>query len=173
MGRLVEDHGALLPHQREQVLPAAFLVGGEEALKGEACRGKPADGQGADGGGRSRDDLYRDGGFGAEAHQILPGVGDAGHAGVGHHGTAFPRQNPGNNLFPPFPEVVFVVAHQGLFDGKVVQKLQGDAGILRGDKVHRLQNFHRAGGKVLQIADGRTYNIENGHNSSFMAGRMN
>ena len=44
-------------------------------------------------------------------------------------------------------------------DHKMVQQLDGYPGILRRDKIHRFQNFRRAGGKVPQIPDGRAHKI--------------
>ena len=42
---------------------------------------------------------------------------------------------------------------------KVIQKLHGHPGVLRGDEVRGFQRFHRPGGEVPQIADGGGYQI--------------
>ena len=54
---------------------------------------------------------------------------------------------------------MFVVADEGFFDTEMIEQLKGYAGILRRDKIHRFQNFRRAGGKVPQIPDGRAHKI--------------
>ena len=46
----------------------------------------------------------------AEPHQILPGVGDGGHAGVGDEGAAFPSQQPFDDGRAFLLPVVLVVA---------------------------------------------------------------
>ena len=154
VGGLVEDHGALLPDQGREALPALLPPHGEEALKGEAPRSKPADRQGGDQGTAPRDGLHGHALRRAELHQGLAGIADGGGPGVGDQGAGLPGQEPGENGRARRGLIVLVVAHQGLFDAEVVEELQGHPGVLGGDEVRPGQGLHRPGTEVPQVADG-------------------
>ncbi len=49
-----------------------------------------------------------------QPYQILPGIGDAGHTGVGDDGTVFSRFDPRQNFFSPFPQIMLIIADHGL-----------------------------------------------------------
>ena len=83
VGRLIEDHGALLSCQGAEVLLPALAVGGEETLEGEPSGGKPRDAQGRDDGAGAGDGADGHTGCGALRHQCFAGVGNGGRAGVG------------------------------------------------------------------------------------------
>ena len=52
-----------------------------------------------------------------------------------HQSAGLPSQQPLQDGLARSGMVVFVVAHQGLFDLKVIQQLHRDPGVLRGDEV--------------------------------------
>ena len=160
VGRLVEDHGPLLVFQRVQPFPAAFLVDGEEALKGEPPRGQAADRQGIHCRAAAGDGEHLHPIFGTQPHQILSGIGDGRCTGVRHQSTGLPSQQPLQDGLARSGMVVFVVAHQGLFDLKVIQQLHRDPGVLRGDEVHGSQRLRCPGREVPQVADGRGHQIQ-------------
>ena len=81
---------------------------------------------------------------GALGHQRLAGVGDGRGTGVRHQGAGLPRQQPPKNLLPALGLVVFIVAHQGLFDPQVVEELEADPGVLGGDEVRQGQGVPTA-----------------------------
>ena len=99
----------------------------------------------------------------AKRHQILPRVADAGHPRIGDDGAAFPSLDPPQNLLPPFPKIVLVVAYQRFLDAKVIQQLHADPGILGGDKIHRLQHLPPPGTHIPQVANGGAHNIQDRH----------
>ena len=141
------------------MFPAAFFVDGEEALEGEASGGQTADGQGVDGGAAAGNGPDLHAVFCAQPHQILAGVRDGGGAGVRHQSAGFPGQQSIQNALPGGDVIVLVIADQRLFHAEMVQKLHGHTGVLRGDEVRVFQRFHRTGGEIPQIADGRSYQI--------------
>ena len=150
----MKDQGALLVFQRLQPLPAVLLVDSQEALEGEAARGQAADGQGVHGGAAAGNGQHLHAVFRTQPHQVLPGIGDGGSAGVCHQGTGFTCQQPLQNGLSGGDVVVLMVADQGLFDLKVVQQLHGHPCVLRCDEVHGLQGLHGPGREVAQISDG-------------------
>ena len=153
MRRLIEDHGALLGFQALEVLGAVPARDGEKALKAEPLCGKTGDGERRDDGAAAGDgdDLHAV--LGAEAHEILPGVGDGGHAGVRDEGAALPREQPLENLRAALEFIVLIIAHGGLFNLKVIEELGRDAGVLRCDKIRSAQGLQRADGEVAEVPD--------------------
>ena len=137
-----------------ELLPPLLLAGGQEPLEGEAARGQAGHRQSVHGGAAAGDGQHLHAVFGAQAHQILAGVADGGHARVGHQGAGLASQQAGQDGLSGGGAVVLVIADQGLFDVEVVQQLHRHAGILGGDEVGALQRFHGAGGEIPQVADG-------------------
>jgi hypothetical protein len=54
---------------------------------------------------------------------------------------------------------VFVVADERLFDIHVIEKLQRDARVLRGDEINVRQDGRGARRQVAEIPDGRRHQI--------------
>ena len=91
--------------------------------------------------------------LGTEAHEILAGVGDGGHAGVRDEGAGLPREEALENLRPALEFVVLIIAHGRLFDLKMIEQLGRDARVLGGDEVRVAQRFERADGEVAEVPD--------------------
>ena len=104
----------------------------------------------------------------AKRHQPLAGVADAGHPRIGHNGAVFTVHQPPQKLRPAGGGVVLMVADEGIADLKMIEQLQGHAGVLRGDKIHRPQHLGRTGRKIPQIPDGRADNIQGSHTHTFL-----
>jgi len=56
---------------------------------------------------------------------------------------------------PALAFVVFKIADHRLFDAEMVEQLQRDPRVLRGDEIGLPQGFRRARGKIGKIADRR------------------
>ena len=119
--RLVEDHRARLAAQALEVLAPGLAAHGEEALKAKLLRRQTGHGQRRDGRARAGDDLHVDALLGALTHDVLAGVGDGGHAGVGHEGARLAGEQAGDDLLAAGVFVVLVVAHARFFDLKMVE----------------------------------------------------
>ena len=135
MGRLIEDHGPLLPPERVQVAAAVLLVHSKEPLKGEASRGLPRGRQGGDQGTGSGDGHHRHAVLGAQGHQILSRVGDGGGTRIGNQCAVFPGQQPLQDTLAAVFRVVAVVGDHGLFQLQMVEELHGHPGIFGGNEV--------------------------------------
>ena len=171
VGRLVENHGALLPGQGLEALPPLPPAGGEEALEGEASGGQAREGQGADQGAApgNSDDVHPV--LGAQAHQLLPRVADGGHPRVGYQSAALPGQQPAQHRLAGGGAVVLMVADQTLFQAKMVEKLQGDPGVLGGDEIRGGEGLQGPGAQVPQVPDGRGHQVErSGHRLGLLYG---
>ena len=160
MGRLVEHHGPRFAGQLLQRGAALALAGGQEALEGETPGVQTRYGQRGDGGAAAGYGLHRHAVFGAQRHQLLPGIADSRRTGVRYQRAGLACQQPGQNGLSRRRPVVLVIADQRLFDVEVIQQLDGHAGVLGGDKVRLRQRLHGAGGEVPQIADGRGDQIQ-------------
>lgn len=62
---------------------------------------------------------------------------------------------------------MFMVAHKGLFNVKVIQKLYRHSRVLSAYKIHLGQNPHRTICYILKVADWSTDNIQLSRHSSF------
>ena len=160
VGSLVEDHGAVLLPQGFQMLPPAFLGGGQEALKAEAARGLAGDAQGGDDGAGAGNGADGDACLGTLAHQILAGIGNGGRPRIGNQSAGFSCQDPVQDHIALGGLVMLKVADQALLDAQVVQQFHGDPGILRGNKIRLLQGFPAADGNIPQISNGGGDKIE-------------
>ena len=158
--RFVEDHGARLALQPLQMLTAGLAAHGEKAFEAKLLRRQAGHGQRGDGGAGAGDDLHVDALLGALAHDVLAGVGDGGHAGVGHERARLAREQPRDDLLTAGVLVVLVVAHARLFDLKVVEQLCGHARVLGGDEVGAAQRLECAHGQVAEVADRRADQIQ-------------
>ena len=69
-------------------------------------------------------------------------------------GAGLTVQDPLHNFIAFESLVMLVVADEAFFDTQVIQQLQRNPGILRGDEVGIFQGFPAAGGDIPQIADG-------------------
>ena len=105
------------------MLPAALFCGGEKALKAKSAGALGGNAQGGDGGAGAGNGADRNACGGALAYQVLARVGDGGASGIGYQGAGFAPENPVQNLFTLEGLVVFIIAHQGLFQLQVVEKL--------------------------------------------------
>ena len=157
--RLVEHDGAGLRLQLLQDLLLLLLLPGEKGLKAEAPRRQSGDDQARHAGagpghrGNGNPRLQR------HPHQVLAGIGDAGHTGVRDQGDVLAGQelvHQDSGLFDP---VVRMVAGHRRMDVKVTEQPDAVARILRGDQVGLLQDADRPEGHVLQVADGRRAQI--------------
>ena len=135
VGSFIEDHGALFALQGFQVLPAALFGGGEEALKAEPARCLAGDAQRRDGGTGAGNGTDSDACGGALLHQILAGIGNGRTAGIGYQGAGLTGQDPFHNFITFESLVVLVVANQAFFDAQMVQQLQRNPGIFRGNEI--------------------------------------
>ena len=120
---------------------AVLLVHGKEALEGEPARGLAGGRQGSHQGAWTRDGRHRHPMGGAQGDQLLPGVGDGGHPGVGHQGAALPRQQALQNGRAAGLCIVAVIGDHLLFQAQVVQQLHRHPGVLRGNKIRLLQRL--------------------------------
>ena len=136
------------------MFPAALFRCGQEPLKAEAACRLTGDAQGGDDGAGAGNGANRDSRLGALLYQVLTWVRDGGASGIGYQGAGLSGQNAVQNFFPLEGFVVLVVAHQGLFQFQVVEELQRDPGVLRGDEIRAFQRGLCPGGNVPQIADG-------------------
>ena len=159
MGRLVEDHGALLPAKALEVRRTVLLVHRQKALEGEPAGGQTADRQrrhqraGAGNGAHLHPRLS------ALRHQLFAGVADGRCARVRHQSAVFSRQNAAQDLRAAALGVMPVIAHHGLFDTQMVQDLQRHTGILGGDKIRLPQGLDDAFTQIPQISDGGGHQI--------------
>ena len=132
------------------VLIAAGQRGSYEAAGDEGADGGVGAGDGEDG------DAGTDGGGG----DLATGIGDAGRARVADDGDARVRPERGGQLDGAAHLVVLVVADGRRADVEVVEQLLRLARVLTGDAVDRAQDAEGAQGDVLQIADGRSDEVE-------------
>ena len=97
----------------------------------------------------------------AAAHQPLAGVGDAGHAGVGHDrhplAPAQAGQDPGTSRASVWS---FTTTRRGRSTPGVLEEPSGAAGVLAADGVGRAQGLGRPGRQVAQVPDGRAHEHE-------------
>ena len=98
--------------------------------------------------------------LGALAHNVLAGVGDGGHAGIGHERARLTGEQAGDDFLAAGVFVVLVVAHAWFFDLKMVEELRRHACVLGGDEVGTAQRFERAHGQVAEVADRRADQIQ-------------
>ena len=162
--RLVKNDRPVLVPQRFQMLLPGFVRCGEKAFKREPLRRETGHRERRDDRARAGRGGNRDAVLSAQAHQLLAGVGDRGHARVGDKRAALPAEQAGDNDGGAFHFVVLIIADERAADAEVVEELQCDARILRGDKVRIFERFDRAGGEIVQIADGRSHQIQcSGH----------
>jgi hypothetical protein len=143
------------------IIAAALFVDGKKALEGEPSGGQTGNGQRIDGGAAAGDGENRDTVLGAQANQILTGIGDGGGACVSDQRTVLAGEKPVEDALTGADVVMLVVADQLFFQSAVVQEFDGYTGILSGDEIHRRQRIHRAGREISQITDGRSHQIQN------------
>ena len=141
VGGFIEDHGPLLLFETLQMLPAALLGGGQEALEAEPPGGLAGNAESGDGGTGAGNGTDLDSGSHALLDQILAGIGNGGTACIGDLGAGLTGQDPLYDLITFDSLVVLIVAHKAFFNAQVVQKLQGHPGILSGDEIHRFQHL--------------------------------
>ena len=153
--RFVEDHRARLAAQALKMLAPGLAAHGEEALEAKLLRRQAGNGQRRDGRARAGDDLHVDALLGALAHDVLTGVGDGGHAGVGHERARLTGEQPGDDLLTAGVFVVLIVAHARFFDLKMVEELRRHARVLGGDEVGAAQRLECTHGQVAEVADRR------------------
>ena len=161
VGRFVEDQGAVIVLDLFQMgIAALFTADGEETLKrkaggyqtGDSQRGNNSTGTGNNNG---LNVILR-----TQAHQILTGIGDAGHTGICNDSTVFSCKDPFDDLNALFPQIVLKIADLRLSDAEMIEDLHRNAGILCRNKIHRFQCLHGAGRKIRKVADGRAHHIE-------------
>ena len=133
---------------------------GEEALEAKLLRRQAGHGQRRDGRARAGDDLYVDALLGALAHDVLAGVGDGGHTGVGHERARLTGEQAGDDLLAAGVFVVLIVAHARFFDLKMVEELRRHARVLGGDEVGAAQRLECTHGQVAEVADRRADQIQ-------------
>ncbi len=160
VGRLVEDHGPLLPRQGFQVGPAVFLVHGQKALKGEAAGGQAGGCQRRDQGAGTRDGYHRDPGSGTQGHQILPGSEMAGIPASVTRAQLSPCQQAVQHRLTAGCGVVPVVGDHRLLQPQMVEELHCHPGVFCGNEVRLRQSIRHPRGDVPQIADGSRDQIE-------------
>ena len=96
--------------------------------------------------------------------EILARVTDGWRPGVGHEGARLPAEQAGKDRLSRRRAVVLVVAHERLFNLKMVQQLHGHARILGGDEIRAAQRLDGAGREIPEVSDGRSHQIYNsGH----------
>ena len=81
----------------------------------------------------------------AQPHKVLSGVGDGGHTRISHKRAAFTAQKAFHDARTHFKSVVLVIADKWFSDIKMVEELECDPRILRGDKIAGLKRLHRSG----------------------------
>ena len=97
--------------------------------------------------------------LGAQAHQLFAGIGDGGGTGIRDQGAGLSAQKPLQNGLSGGDVIVGMIAHQRLFDFKMVEQLDGYPGILRRNKIYGLQGFHCPGREVSQVPDGGCHQV--------------
>ena len=156
-------HTRMIP-QGIQVGPAVFLVHGQKAFKRKPPRRQTRHRQRAHRRAAARHGLHRDAVFAAEPDEILARVADGWRPGVGHEGARLPAEQAGKDRLSRRRAVVLVVAHERLFNLKMVQQLHGHARILGGDEIRAAQRLDGAGREIPEVSDGRSHQIYNsGH----------
>ena len=135
VGGLIEHRGAEFLFQLPQNFSPLFFVLGQKGLKGKSPGRQSGKHQPGDTGSRPRHCRHRDPRLQGHSRQLLPRVGDPGHAGVGNQGDfhALPHFF---HQFPAFFDfIILVVAGHGSVDLKMVQQLDAVSGILRRDQI--------------------------------------
>ena len=163
MGRLVKDHGPPLGQQFGQAFFFLAALHGQKTLKDPAAGVLSGDGQRSDAGAGPGHRHHRDAPLQCVPDDDLAGVRDAGHTGIRAQSAALPRLDPAQDAFALL-QGVFVVADQRLFQTQVVQKPQGDTGVLRRNKIHCPKGGRHPGRHIVQVADGGGNQVESsGH----------
>ena len=158
--RFVENHGALFDAEVFEGAAAFATARGKKSHKKKFLVRQA--------GGGKRGEQRRRAGNRHDGNVVANGQGDEAMTGVTDQGHArIADESDGRAVFHGQDEfggagelVVFVIADQGLVNVVVIQKLQGVARIFAGDVVHLLEDAEGAEGDVLQVADGRGYQIE-------------
>ena len=160
----MEHHRPLLPRKLLQARAPLLPVRREEAFKRKPPRRQTRHRQRAHRRAAARHGLHRDAVFAAEPDEILARVADGWRPGVGHEGARLPAEQAGKDRLSRCRAVVLMVAHERLFDLKMVQQLHGHARILGGDEIRAAQRLDGAGREIPEVSDGRSHQIYNsGH----------
>ena len=120
VGRFVKYHGTLFVLQGLQVLPAAFLGGGEETFKAEAARCLAGNAQRGNHGTGAGNGTHGNARGGALLHQILAGIGDGGASRIGNQGAGLAGQDPLHDHIALKFLVVLKVADKAFFNAQMV-----------------------------------------------------
>ena len=92
-------------------------------------------------------------------YDLFAGIADAGHPSIGAKGTVLPGLNAGQDGLSVVQRVLVIADHR-LFEPQIVEQPQCHAGVLRRHKVHRAEGGRHPRRHILQIADGRSYDIK-------------
>ena len=158
--RFVKHHGALFAAQLLEVVAAALLVHAQEALEREAARGQAGECERGGHGGRPRHGQHADAAGGALGHEILARIGDGGHSRVGDEHAVLSRLDPLADHGAAPALVVLIIAEHRLFQAEMVQQLQRDARVLRGDEIGGGERLPGTGGEIPQVSDRRSHHGE-------------
>ena len=96
----------------------------------------------------------------AKSDEAMAGVGDERHASVADESDACALLEGEDEFGGASEFVVFVVADERLANVVVSEELLGVAGVFAGDLIHFLEDANSAKGDVLEVANGRTNEIQ-------------
>ena len=141
------------------MLTTALFGGRQEAFKAESAGALTGDAQRGDDRAGTGNGAYGDACLGTLLHQIFAGIRDGGAAGIRNQSAGLTGEDPLYNKITLTGLVMLIVADEAFFDAHMIQQLQRDAGIFRGDEVRLLQRLPAAGRDVAQVTNGGGYQI--------------
>jgi 4-amino-4-deoxy-L-arabinose transferase-like glycosyltransferase len=157
---LEEDERARLGGERGEAGRARRRTVGEEPLEDEAVGGDAGHGDERHRGRRPGDRHHRDAGVDGAAHEVIPGIGDAGRAGVADEGDARAGREPRDDGGRARPLDRVVVARERAGDAVVREQRARVPGVLRRDQVDLAEDAQRPQRHVLEVPDRRGDDVE-------------
>jgi len=164
--RCLEQHdGALFSAQLAQPCPPLGWFGWQKSLKAEPSRRQAAADQGGGSGTGPGDADHRTPIVAGGCHKVFAGIGDAWQARIADHGDSLAGRQSRQQLRDAAALVVLMKAHQpcdpiALAQSQLVQQQPTAAGVLTGDQVDPRQHMPGPGGKVAQITDRGSHQIQ-------------
>lgn len=153
MGGFKEESGLGRVKSGLQLLTAFAFFDVKESVEGKRVRWKSgSDERGGDGGG-AREDGELDVLIAAGFEKAVPGIGEAGSAGVRDNGDFFAALYAGDEFGDAMLLVVIVERNEWSGNLKMVEKAQRVAGVLASDEIGFAQGLDGPQGDVAEIPD--------------------